>query len=144
MTKRNLCLTVGAGLLTGVVVVSFSVRFLTSPPPGSVEGVFSRIRAGMSLADAIAVLDTLDRRNWGGVYYSGTTKDGRPFRSCASWDGLPVSGEIERREIQLCAEQGGTVHVFLGRGGAVTGKRLHPEEPRWPGLVSWVSRVFGY
>lgn len=140
MTRHHWRLVGAASLLAAAVIAGISQR-RPVPSPGSLGDVFDRIRVGMSQREAVAILDTLDRGNWDCVYYAGTTRDGQPFRSCVSWVGLPAAEEIETGEIELCAEQGGSVCVSLGRGGVVTGKRLVPEESSWlDWLRSFVSR----
>jgi hypothetical protein len=120
------------GLLTGLTAISAWVgsRWLASDF-GSSEDVFKRVRIGMTQNEAVAVLRTYNPYTVEGLYWSGTTTDGRLFHSpcwfeVPYFDDLPPPQEIENSVLGIVANDGRHVEVILGPGGTVSGKGLTP------------------
>ncbi len=131
-------------LFTGSLVIltgaGWTLSRLTANPEGSLNIMYSRVRVGMSLDEAItAVSDHADC-----MYINGKTKSGRSFDSLvvASRD-LPIPSEVQHGELSVEAGDGGEVDIFLGPGGIVAGKSFNPESS----VELWLHRlhqVFGH
>jgi hypothetical protein len=111
------------GLLAIQLIAGWLVSRLTADPKGGLEVMFSRVRVGMTLNEAVGAVEETDYID--AMYIEGKTKSGRSFDSLVVTDrDLPVPQEIEHGELAVEDSIGGEIDIILGSNGIVTGKRI--------------------
>ena len=119
---------------------AWTLSRVTARPQDALNIMFSRVRNGMSLDEAVtAIWDEADS-----IYIEGRTVSGRSIDSLVvTRSNLPVPSEVEYGELAAEASTGGEVDVILGRGGIVAGKRFKPETT-WELWLFRLHQAFGH
>jgi hypothetical protein len=144
MTQRarrfRLGFVVVVGLLSFAVGAAWTLSLLTDDPSDR-QGIFLRIRIGMSLDEAIAAADKFG--DCDALYIEGQTRSGRSFDSLVVTPrDLPIPQEVQHGVLSVEDTNGDSVDVILGPGAIVTGKRFNP----YSSVDLWLHRlhqVFG-